>query len=91
MKTILGIDAGGTKCSIVLGKCCDDGYQSFAPADIIDKTLFPTETQKGFEFAPEIYKISGRYLGTGLSILIDILNPEIIIKGSIFLRSRDLL
>ena len=45
----------------------------------------------GDELALEIYKISGSYLGRGLSILIDILNPEIIVIGSIFLRSMDLL
>ena len=41
--------------------------------------------------AREVYRISGKYLGKGLSILIDILNPERIIIGSIFARSRDLL
>ncbi|HOJ11092.1 MAG TPA: ROK family protein [Clostridiales bacterium] len=47
--------------------------------------------KNGDELAKEIYAISGYYLGKGLSILIDILNPEIIIIGSIFSRSRDLL
>lgn len=30
-------------------------------------------------------------LGYGLSVLIDILNPEVIVIGSVFARSRDLL
>lgn len=47
--------------------------------------------QAGDELAREIYRISGKYLGKGLSILIDILNPEIIVIGSIFARSRNLL
>lgn len=41
--------------------------------------------------AREVYRISGKYLGKGLSILIDILNPERIIIGSIFARCRELL
>ncbi len=47
--------------------------------------------QKGDEKAIEVYRISGRNLGKGLSILIDILNPEVIVIGSIFARSRELL
>ena len=41
--------------------------------------------------AIEVYRTSGRYLGRGLSILIDILNPERIIIGSIFSRCQSLL
>ncbi|MDO8686329.1 MAG: ROK family protein, partial [Clostridiales bacterium] len=47
--------------------------------------------EAGDELAKEIYRICGCYLGRGLSILIDVLNPEIIVLGSIFTRSRDLL
>ena len=45
----------------------------------------------GDETAREVYRESGRYLGRGLSVLIDILNPEKIVIGSIFARSGDLL
>jgi len=45
----------------------------------------------GDKQALEIYKICGTYLGRGLSILIDILNPERIVIGSIFARSGDLM
>ena len=41
--------------------------------------------------AREGFEISGRYLGSGLSLLIDLLNPEVIVIGSIFARCRDLL
>jgi len=41
--------------------------------------------------ATEVYRISGEMLGRGLSVLVDILNPEVIIIGSIFNRSRELL
>lgn len=46
---------------------------------------------EGDETALEVYRISGEYLGKGLSVLIDILNPEAIIIGSIFSRNRELL
>ncbi len=45
----------------------------------------------GDGLAKEIYELSGRFLGKALSILIDILNPEIIVIGSIFARNRELL
>ena len=47
--------------------------------------------KNGDKLAREIYADCGRYLGFGLSILIDILNPEIIVIGSIFERSGDLM
>ena len=45
----------------------------------------------GDKLALEIYAESGRMLGFGLSVLIDILNPQRIIIGGIFTRSRNLL
>jgi len=47
--------------------------------------------QAGEPLAKRVYELSGKYLGRGLSLLIDLLNPEKIILGSIFYRSRDLL
>ena len=45
----------------------------------------------GEEVAVDIYKTCGIYLGRGLSLLIDILNPEIIILGSIYGRAKELI
>jgi len=45
----------------------------------------------GDETALRVYRESGKRLGEGLSVLIDILNPEAIVIGSIFTRSRELL
>jgi glucokinase len=42
----------------------------------------------GDKTAIKILEISGEYLGKGLSILIDILNPEKIVIGSIYARCR---
>ena len=47
--------------------------------------------ENGDATALEVYRTSGRYLGRGLSVLIDILNPERIVIGSIFVRSAKLL
>lgn len=41
--------------------------------------------------AKEVYSVCGEKLGAGLSILIDLLNPEVIVIGSIFQRSEDLI
>lgn len=46
---------------------------------------------KGDKTALEVYRICGEYLGRGLSLLIDILNPQAIVLGSIFARSGRLL
>lgn len=46
---------------------------------------------KGDGLAKRILEISARRLGQGLAILIDILNPDIIILGSIFVRAEELL
>lgn len=45
----------------------------------------------GSEMALEVYNTCGSYLGKGLSILIDILNPECIVIGSIYTRAGKLL
>lgn len=45
---------------------------------------------KGDPVAVDILRISAKYLGLGISILIDILNPERIIIGSIFARCREI-
>ena len=46
---------------------------------------------KGDETALGVYRICGEYLGRGLSLLIDILNPQRIVIGSIFARAHHLL
>lgn len=44
----------------------------------------------GDSVANEIIRISGEYLGRGLSVLIDIINPECIVIGSIYARNESL-
>lgn len=45
--------------------------------------------QAGDPLALEIFRKTGSYLGMALSILIDILNPERIVIGSIYVRSAE--
>ena len=59
-------------------------------ADVTAKTVADA-ADKGDETAKEVYRICGEQLGMGLSVLIDILNPERIVIGSIFARSENLL
>lgn len=47
--------------------------------------------EQGDKTAIEVYRLCGEYLGKGLSVLIDILNPEVIVIGSIFTRSEHFL
>ena len=43
---------------------------------------------EGDEFATLVYKKCAEYLGRGLSVIIDIINPEAIVIGSIFERNE---
>lgn len=45
----------------------------------------------GDETAKEVYRICGEYLGKALALFIDILNPELIVLGSIYGRAKLLL
>ncbi|MEI6949400.1 ROK family protein [Paraflavisolibacter sp. H34] len=46
---------------------------------------------RGDGVARDIYATCGHYLGQGLALLIDLLNPECIILGSIYGRAKELL
>jgi len=46
---------------------------------------------EGDATAIDVYKTSGHYLGKGLSLLIDLLNPEMIILGGIYGRAQSLI
>ena len=50
-----------------------------------------TLAKAGDPQALEVFRISGEYLGRGLAILVDLLNPQAIIIGSIFQRAEELL
>ena len=59
--------------------------------DSLSAKLVGEAADNGDELAIEIYNTCGNYLGRGLSIIIDIVNPDIIVIGSIFSRRKELL
>ncbi|MFC2474511.1 MAG: ROK family protein [Prevotella sp.] len=59
--------------------------------DKITTQLVAEQASKGDAVAKEAFDIAAEYLGRGLSIIIDILNPEVIVIGSIFTRCEHLL
>ena len=81
--------------SVVTKKLQEGIKPSFCP----DENALSTVTahtvaiaaREGDATAKEIFSTVGEYLGRGLSVLIDILNPQKIVIGSIFLRCEDLL
>lgn len=75
------------------GYCSGGGIKNLAKLCGLDKTAkeLAEAAKNGDEKSAEIYRTSGKYLGRILAILMDILNPECIVIGSIFARSEDLL
>ena len=63
---------------------CPDGDPSRITAKGVAEAL-----RAGDPLARRIYGISARQLGRGLSLVIDILNPEVIVIGSIYARNED--
>lgn len=70
------------------GKCPLYYRPGMTPADVTAKSIDQAAAQ-GDETAIKVYETCGEYLGRGLSVIIDILNPERIIIGSVFARAKD--
>jgi glucokinase len=94
-----GFCSGGgiQRLAVVRAKAAlaDGQTPTFAPTEA-DLELITTEkvaiaANEGDPLALEIFDTVARRLGQGLAILIDVLNPERIVIGSIFLRQRHLL
>ncbi|MGN0202397.1 MAG: ROK family protein [Candidatus Cryptobacteroides sp.] len=65
---------------------CPDGN-----LDRISAKSVAEAANAGDPLASEIYRVSARQLGFGLSIVVDILNPELIVVGSIYSRNESLM
>ncbi len=78
--------------SIVAEKLRNNMVVHFCPSadniSTIDARMVTLAALEGDPVAFEIIKIAAEYLGQGLSILIDILNPECIVIGSIYARNE---
>ena len=65
--------------------------QSTDELEAIDAKKIAEFAKAGNADALEVYEICGEKLGRGLSIIIDLLNPDRIVLGSIFTRCEELL
>lgn len=65
---------------------CRDGNLSGITAKTVAEAA-----KDGDELAKSIFRTSATYLGKALSIVIDMLNPEVIAIGSIFVRAEELI
>lgn len=63
----------------------------YCKGDEISAKTIAEAANMGDETAIAVYNLCGKMLGKGLSIIIDILNPQRIIIGSVFTRSEALL
>lgn len=78
------------KEAVAAGKSPAYFLAGMTASDVTAKTVGDA-AEAGDETALAVYRTSGEYLGRGLAFMIDILNPDRIVIGSIFTRSRDLL
>lgn len=65
-------------------------YMAQGPDQVSAKTIAEA-ARKGDETALKVFELCGRQLGRGLAMIVDIINPERIVIGSIFARCEDLL
>ncbi len=69
--------------------CCSGGgmaqYGLGSAKDLADAA------RNGDAAAQEVYRKFGEDLGRGIAVLVDILNPQVIVIGSIFQRAQDLI
>ena len=78
--------------SVVTEKLNENKHVGFCPSSEmvseIDTKMVAEAALLGDPVAVEILRISAEYLGQGLAILIDVLNPECIVIGSIYARNE---
>lgn len=66
-------------------------YEGWMKESDVSARTVAEAAMKGDDTALEVYRISGEHLGKGLAIIVDVLNPERIVIGSVFARSESLL
>lgn len=76
------------------GFCSGGGLRQLAEqreASTTDVKALAVAARGGDAVAREMFTLSGQKLGEGLALVVDLLNPEIIVLGSIFVRCEDLI
>ncbi|MBR3767006.1 MAG: ROK family protein [Clostridia bacterium] len=74
----------------LIEKAKENGEESILFGNEISAKTVAVAAKSGDALAKRIYEICAEKLGLGLSILIDILNPEAIVIGSIYSREPEL-
>lgn len=64
-------------------------FKSDKDIDTLDAKVVAEAMYQGDTFAKEVYEKCAEYLGRGLSIIIDIINPEAVVIGSIYERNQE--
>lgn len=64
-------------------------FKSEEEIEKLDAKIVADAMYQGDAFAKEVYTKCAEYLGRGLSIIIDIINPEAVVIGSIYERNKD--
>jgi len=86
---IAQLAASAVKEQLMMGRkvaWCPDGDLSAISAKTVAEAA-----KAGDELAKSIYRTSATYLGRALAMVIDMLNPEVIAIGSIFVRAEELI
>ena len=86
---IAQLAASAVKEKLMMGEkvaWCPDGDLSRITARTVAEAA-----KAGDELAQSVYRTSATYLGKALAMVIDMLNPEVIVIGSIFVRAEDLI
>ena len=86
---IAQLAASAVKEKLMMGQkvaWCPDGNLSAITARTVAEAA-----KAGDELAKSIYRTSATYLGRALAMVIDMLNPEVIAIGSIFVRAEELI
>lgn len=66
-------------------------FEEIVGAENISAKTIAEYARKGNVFCKRVYNVSGKMLGKTLSILIDVLNPQTIILGGVYMRANDLI
>lgn len=65
--------------------------KDYSYLDTVSAKSVAEAAKLGDKTALEVYETTGKMLGRGLSVLIDILNPDTIVIGSVYARSGELM
>ena len=86
-----GFCSGGGLRRLAQMRLASFGGETSLTADDLSAKTVASYADAGDALAEAIYRECGEMLGRGLAVLVDILNPERIVVGSIYARSEHLL